>query len=783
VVGALAALGLLAGVFTTATVGGIGTTPPQAGATAGPIGLELLGRYVSGNPDGGSEITAYDAATKRIFITNGVTEKVDIVDIADPTAPTKIGAIDVGRPIQSVAVKNGLVAVAAEGTTRQAPGRVYVADTDGAGLWDVEVGALPDMVTFTPDGTKILTANEGEPLNYCSAGLANDPEGSISIVDVASRTVATAGFGAYTDAAALRAQGIRVYAPNATPAQDLEPEYIAITPDGSTAFVTLQENNALAKVDIASATVVELLPLGYQAFSSVKIDASDRDGSTASPDTPAINIKTRSTNLLGMFMPDTIDAFTVGSTTYLALANEGDGREYPCLMGGTNPAVLERDDPRPESSGANSLAAGSFTDAERGALFGTRGPDNLRRLRVSSVFPSEKNGTGQITKAYTFGTRSFTIRNLDGSIVWDSGSELEERTALLLPSRFNGEWDTTTGLPTGFDTRSGNKGPEPEAVEVGTAYGRHFAFVGLERIGGVMVYDVTNPAAPAFVQYVNTSNFSGNYKTGAATAAAGDVSPEGIQFVPAADSPTGKPLVIVSYELSGTTAIFQLNGPPTISAPADTTVSEAAVTVELTVTLGEASSETVTVDYALVGETATIPDDVDAASGTLTFDPGETSKHVTVTVVDDTADEPDETFRLELSNPVKGLLDRSAAVVTVRDDDLPELRIADASAVEGDKKKTTMALPVTLSSPAATTVELTVKTRDGSATRSDYAPDTTKVRIEPGQTTATVFVEIKGDKKAEPDETFTVELTLKKGGVAAVQPIDLTAIATILDDD
>ncbi len=672
VVSALAAVTLASvGLFAVAS------TPP-AHAAGVPVSLAFLGRYSSGVPDGGSEITAFDPVTRRMFVTNGASDAIDIVDVSNPSVPTLVPPhVDLGRPLQSVAVKNGLVAVALEGeapanpalTGRQQPGEIVVLDTNGVEQWRVTVGALPDMVTFTPDGSKVLSANEGEPLNYCAppAGASAtdvDPEGSVSIVDVATHAVTTVSFGAFTDADALRAQGIRIFGPNATPAQDLEPEYIAIRPDGAKAYVTLQENNALAVIDIATGLVEQLVPLGYQHHDAVRIDTSDRE---LPGNLPQINVIARSANVLGMFLPDAIDSFESGGATYLALANEGDAREYDCF-GGPD----DREDLRVSQQG--NLDDATFA-AEEDSTAG------LRRLRASSVFPltaADTSATG-LKKVYSYGGRSFTIRDLDGNIVWDSGSELEDRTAALLPSAFNGEWNEDDGGFDGFDLRSPNKGPEPEAIEIGAAYGRTFAFVGLERTGGVMVYDVTDPRSPSFVEYLNTSDFSGNYKAGNA----GDVAPEGILFVPAGDSPTGRPLVIVSFELSGTTSIFELNGPPTVSAAADVSVSEAAGSQAINVTLSEDSTETVTVGYRLAPGTATEGDDYAALSGTLAFAPGETTKPVNVAIVGDALDEPAETLSLVLSNPSNGILGDAETVITVDDDDPPALSIGDASVTEG----------------------------------------------------------------------------------------------------
>ena len=555
-----------------------------AGATAGPVALELLGRFASGDPDGGSEITAYDAATKRMFVTNGVDETVDVVDLTNPSAPTLITKVDLGRPLQSVAVKDGLVAVVIEGASRQAPGELVVLDTDGVEQWRATVGSLPDMVMFTPDRNEDPRRQRGRAARLLRAGARrDDPEGSISVVDVGSHVVATAGFGAYTDADTLRTQGIRIFGPNATPAQDMEPEYIAVAPDGVKAYVTIQEANAVAVVDIASATVESLLPLGYQPHGTVPIDTSDRE---LPGNLPSINI---------------VDAQCqrerhvharrdrcVRERRYHVLRDRQRRRrgEYECFPGG-------RDDLRVSAQGLDPTV---FTAAElSNASSAGSAP------RGVPLTAADRDASGRLRKVYTYGTRLFTIRATDGSIVWDSGADLEQKTAALLPAAFNGEWNEDTGAFSGFDLRSPNKGPEPEAVETGEAYGRRFAFVGLERTGGVMVYDITDPTSPSFVQYLNTSNFGGNYKTGTA----GDVAPEGILFVPGADSPTGKPVVIVSYELSGTTAIFELNGPPMVGAAPDVTVGEAAGTVALDVTLSEDSTEPVTVGYSLVAGSAT----------------------------------------------------------------------------------------------------------------------------------------------------------------------------------
>jgi hypothetical protein len=521
--------------------------------------LAKIGTYDSGDRYAGAEIAAF--GSNRLFITNGATNTLDVVDASDPTNPTLITSIDItpyGPSLQSVDVKGSLVAVAVQGATKTAPGSVVFFDTNGTFVAQKTVGALPDMVTFTPDGTKVLTANEGEPRDYCApqvgeTALDVDPEGSISIIDVsggaASATVSTAGFTAYNGTeAALRAQNIRIYGPNATAAQDLEPEYITVSGDSSTAYVTLQENNALATVNLATASVSGLASLGYKDHNAAGngLDPSDRDGPSNGP---LVNIVNRPVQ--GMYQPDAIASFTSGSDTYLVTANEGDAREWACFNGGTDPNTLEAEDRR----------AGASPGMDPTVFAGLTGNAQLGRLSVTTRFPATTNGSNQFTSLYSLGGRSFSIRDTAGNLVFDSGDDIEQIVAAQLPSRFNTDFSDSSGTVNGLDSRSDNKGPEPEGVTVGSAYGTTYAFVGLERAGGIMVFDLATPASPRFVQWINTTDYAGDIDLGTA----GDVSPEGLEFVPAADSPTGKPLVIAAYELSGTTAIFELTDTATIS--------------------------------------------------------------------------------------------------------------------------------------------------------------------------------------------------------------------------
>ncbi|MCO8127158.1 choice-of-anchor I family protein [Acidimicrobiia bacterium EGI L10123] len=512
-----------------------------AGAKPGSerITLEPIGTYVGPESEfdtSAAEIVAYDAGTERLFVVNAQAGRIDVLDISAPATPVAVGTITAelaedGAEINSVAVRDGLVAAAVQAPDKHAPGSVELFDAVSLLPFGtpLEVGALPDMLTFTPDGARIVVANEGEPSGYCDGDI--DPEGSISIIDVDGLTVATADFHAFDGQAdALRDAGVRIFGPGASVSEDLEPEYVAIDADSTTAWVSLQENNALAIVDLATATVTDIAPLGLKDHSlpGNGLDASDRDPKGDS----TINIATWPVN--GMYQPDAIDAYEHGNKTYIVSANEGDAREYDCYVEESRVKDLEDD--------FGYVLDGFDDDIDA--------DENLGRLTVTTSYYGEP---GPVDDLYSFGGRSFSIWDSAGELVFDSGDQFEQITAALLPEDFNSNNDENGS----FESRSDNKGPEPEGVEIGRAYGKTYAFIGLERVGGVMVYDITSPKNPFFVTYVNNRDFGQD----AETPEAGDLGPEGLTFIPAADSPNGKPLLVVGNEVSGSTTIYEIAGP------------------------------------------------------------------------------------------------------------------------------------------------------------------------------------------------------------------------------
>ena len=581
------------------------------------IELEFLGRYSTGQFGvAAAEIPAYDAATQRVFVVNALSGRLDVLDLSKPAAPVKIGEIDAnavldGATVNSVAVHKGIVAVAIEAPVKTDPGRVALYRASDLGLLgSATVGALPDMLTFTPNGKALLVANEGEP----SDDYQTDPEGSISVLDVsnpAMPTVRTAGFSAFNGQAALLSdQGVRLYGPNASVAQDLEPEYIAIDEDGKTAWATLQENNALARIDIASATVTAILPLGTKDHGAEgnELDASDADDQT-------INIRTWP-GVVGMYQPDAIAAYKVKGRDYLVTANEGDARAWgedndDYWAGDASKGFVEEfrvkhlvnkngwagragDDLPPQLA---ALAAGGLLDPVTfgycGAVAGNpgdcradgmlgrlniswtmgyrRNPDGTPMLFNTSGLPDVTGNRLMYDKLYSYGARSFSIRDDKGRLVWDSGADLEKffaSDACKLGTRrnipcadfFNSGHDEGDAK----DSRSDAKGPEPEGLALGRIGDRTLAFIGLERIGGVLVYDISDPKAPVRLDYLNTRDEWLSDPPDLATA--GDLGPEGLTFIPANRSPNGKPLLLVGNEVSGTTAVFQIK--VTQTAPA-----------------------------------------------------------------------------------------------------------------------------------------------------------------------------------------------------------------------
>jgi len=506
--------------------------PAGKGAPAFGISLQHLSSIgTDASEDStGAEIVSYDRRTKRAFAINSQDNDLAVIDLRDPSAPILIEKISLdayGAGLNGVDAHDGLVAVAVEASPKTDPGKVVFLDARTLAVHGaVTVGSLPDMLTFDGDGRRVLVANEGEPESYLPGAV--NAEGSISIIDlsrgVAKAAVRTADFRAFSKAE-LVARGVRVFGPGATAAQDLEPEYITV--QGRTAWVTLQEANAVAVVDVPSATVTAIAPLGLKDHSipGNGLDASDRDS--------AINIATWK-GLFGLYQPDAIASFRVGPQQFLVTANEGDSRSSDDFPGFNEEVRL--------GSSGYVLDATVFPNAAT-----LKANAALGRLNVTNA-SGDLDGDGDFDQIHVFGARSFSIWTTNGELVWDSGDQFEHFFAN--PANGYAAIFNTNHEELARDNRSDNKGPEPEGVVVGKVAGRSYAFVALERIGGVMAYDVTNPYAPTFASYANTRDV---------TEQKGDLGAEGIEFIAEEDSPNGKPLVLVGNEVSRTVSVFEVN--------------------------------------------------------------------------------------------------------------------------------------------------------------------------------------------------------------------------------
>lgn len=531
------------------------------------LSLTLAGTHETEQFDeSAAEITSFDPATQRIFVVNAQKGAIDILDGSAPSNPTFVetlsaegaeaadgSVVPADATVNSVKVHGDWIAVAVESPDKVGHGWALFYSTDGDYLAGVRVGSLPDAITVSPDGTKVVVANEGEP----AEDFSSDPEGSVSVIDVADPAevtqddVRTARFTAYDEGTELP-EGVRVFGPDVEVpegqesagrvARNLEPEFSVVSQDSSTAYVSLQEANAIATIDLEAAEVssVWAIPLKDWSLEGNVLDVSDRDGQDGEG---AINL--RNAPIVGLAMPDGIDTFTSGGQDLIITANEGDAREWGDYI---EPARIKDDEyPLCEDvfGGAEGVAA-LKEDAELGRLNAT----------TASGLREEDGCYEQI---HAFGARGFSILTPEGELVFDSAGMVEEAIVELieageLPEQaFNATNDETPS----FDNRSDDKGPEPEYVTVGEVGGHTFAFLGLERIGGVMTFDITDPANARFVDYTNNRNWDvevdGEWVEGM-----GDLGAEGVEFVSAADSPTGAALVITANEISGSTTVFEV---------------------------------------------------------------------------------------------------------------------------------------------------------------------------------------------------------------------------------
>jgi len=524
---------------------------PGTDVTATPI-FTTNQSTLAGGVAKGSEVNAFSSTLNRLFVLGAL--GVDVVDPATGAVIYTISKAALGVDAATVGTLNSVAVNTTAGVTRIAIAAdgVPVAVANGtiptngvvAILTVTETGftlnntirpvesaatgplsfAVPDMVTFTPDGTKVLVAIEGEP----SPNYTHDPLGGVGIITVATGALQIAGFSGF-DAATLNAAGVRVFgsAPTdlngdgvadagrtvtpftATAAADLEPEYIAISADGTKAYVTLQEANALAVLNIATGTYDRIQSFGLKDFSQADsyIDAADQNGAYFPTTSP----------VKGLYQPDGIATFTANGKTYLVTANEGDARDWGSFA----------EEVRVAAAGLDTAVFPNATTLVNNA--------NLGRLTVSA-YTNNTDADAQLEKLEVFGSRSFSIWEYDATTgltqVFDSGSALDSIIAREFPALYD-------------DGRADNKGAEPEGVTLGTVDGQLFAFVGLERYNAVLSFAIDTTGAKPTATYSSTIR------------AAGDTGPEVFSFAADPGGSTGR--LFVSNEVSTTTSAFAID--------------------------------------------------------------------------------------------------------------------------------------------------------------------------------------------------------------------------------
>ncbi|WP_282166163.1 choice-of-anchor I family protein [Shewanella japonica] len=538
----------------------------------GALSAELVGRYQSGIfGQSAAEIVDYHTQSRLVFVVNAHSGQVDALDIsvlstegdntvmtADDIAATnldnltKVFSIDVATDaeitglgnVNSISIYDDLLAVAVEradelGNATQGNGVIAFYRLSATGeasyIKAVTVGALPDNLVFSHDGALVIVANEGEPNSDYSV----DPQGSVAVITIADNSPADSAtiidFNDF-DAGGTRhdemSELIKLNGPGASVSQDLEPEYIAVSLDNKYAYVSLQENNAIAVINLTDNTVEQINALGLKHYGDVgnEIDASDKDD--------AINIQAYE-GVYGMYQPDTIVSYQWNEQTFVVSANEGDARDYDGFS---------------EEARAEDL----LLDANHPQVAAAQDKTQLGRLKVTTTM-GDDDGDGDMDRIVSYGARSFSIWTHDGQLVFDSGSQFERITAAILADNFNNHNEESKG-----DSRSDDKGPEPEALAIGQIAGKQYAFIGLERTSGFMIYDISNPFDVRFVDYVVNRDFDIEFEIDGSDISgqpelAGDLGPEGMKFVSPENSPNGLPLLIVGNEVSGTTSVYQLS--------------------------------------------------------------------------------------------------------------------------------------------------------------------------------------------------------------------------------
>lgn len=501
--------------------------------------LELAGRYDSGSGDGGAVFTAYAEKAEKLLVVNSAEKALDIVDLSDAgddfdldrTRRIEFDGVDglehIGE-ITSVVVdkKEAFIAVSLAAEIPQEDGLVVFLDMKGNILKVIGAGPKPGMMTLTPDNNTLLVANEGEPDDLYTT----DPEGSVTVIDVRNGVRKASAFTVGFEGVPVE-ETVRKTDTSATFPESFEPEHITVAKDSKTAYVSLQESNALAVLDLKAMKFTGVFDMGVKdhSFPDSRLDASDMD-----------NINIAQYPVLGMYMPDDVELVTVKGKEYLLTANEGAWQSYSKW----NDTITINEIKAKGLLGIDASNYGGLSQESINAIFAVDKFDEKFGRFMVSKYEGIGEG-GKYEALYGFGGRSFSIvdtKNLE--IVYDSGDELEEITAKSLYKYFNASSEGAAR-----DARSDENGPAPQALATGQIGSSTYAFIGLGEVGGVATYCLDDIADPEFVSYSASRDFGGNKDSG----------PTALIFVDADKSPTGEALLAVTCESSGTVALYEIH--------------------------------------------------------------------------------------------------------------------------------------------------------------------------------------------------------------------------------
>lgn len=459
---------------------------------------------------GAAENLDVNEATKLAYVANDDSGSIDMYDVSK-MMPRAVKSYKVNVPYKptsvSVCESRGLVAASLTNDADEAaPGRVLVMDRNLTVLRLVmrKECVLPDDVKWTADCKFLVAACEGE---------GADVPGGVMVADYRGpggmwyRGVRFASFAPYDGLVNILIQnGVRLVE-SMKPSVDLEPEYVATV--GHHAYVTVQENNAIAVVDLAEAAITELKPLGFinRFKPGFSLDTSDKDG--------RVNLRNYR-YLYGMPQPDTIKTYVAADgKTYLIYANEGDAKDSEEYRG--------KDLTDSEELGRKAIPRLAYLTSVQNLL---------GRIKFSSKMGYNMTSNTQ-EALYHFGARSFSIMAMDGTIVFDSGNWFARIMRRYYTKIFNAnnfdDDDLSKSMQNLFDSRSDDKGMEPESLDVmTTGKGDTFVFIGFERGSTIVVFNVTTPTRPTFVFSANNNPTAMPIKDMFAMGKQGDMDPEGL---------------------------------------------------------------------------------------------------------------------------------------------------------------------------------------------------------------------------------------------------------------